>query len=148
MAYQASLTITISWSLLKLMSSESVMPSNNFILGHPLLLLPSVFPNIRVFSSELAFCIMWANYWSFSFSISPSNDYSGLMSFRIDWFEYRAFLVAQRLKHLPAMWETQVRSLGWEAPLQPTPVFLPGESHGGRSLLGYSPWGRVIMYIK
>ena len=86
-AHQASLSFTISQSLLKLMSIESVMPSNHLILCHPLLLLPSVFPSIRVFSSELALPIRWPNYWSFSFIISPSNEYSGLISFRIDWFD-------------------------------------------------------------
>ena len=84
-AHQASLSITISQSFLKLMSIESVMPSNHLILCCPLLLLPSIFPSIRVFSSESVLCIRWLKYWSFSFSISPSNEYSGLISFRIDW---------------------------------------------------------------
>ena len=83
-AHQASLSITNSWSLLKLMSIELVMPSNHFILCYPFLLLPSIFPNIRVFSSELVLHIRWSEYWSFSFSISPSNEYSGLISFRMD----------------------------------------------------------------
>ena len=82
--HQASLSITNSQSLLKLMSIESVMPSNHFILCHPLFLLPSIFPSIRVFSDESALCIRWPKYWSFSFSISPSNEYSGLICFRID----------------------------------------------------------------
>ena len=81
---QASLSITNSWSLLKLMSVESVMPYNHLVLCHPLL-LPSVFPTIRAFSNELALCIRWPKYWSLSFSISPSNEYSRLISFRIDW---------------------------------------------------------------
>ena len=72
---------------LKFMSIESVMPSNHLILCHPLLFLPSIFPSIRVFSNELALCIRWPKYWSFSFSISPSNEYSGLIFFRIDWFD-------------------------------------------------------------
>ena len=84
-ACQASLSFTISWSLLKLTSIESVMPSKHLILCHPLLLLPSIFPSIRVFPSESALCIKWPKYWSFS--ISPSNEYSGLISFRIDWFD-------------------------------------------------------------
>ena len=84
-ACQASLSITNSQSLLKLMSIKSVMPSNHLILCHPLL-LPSIFPSIRVFSNESVLHIKWPNYWSFSFSISPSNEYSGLISFRIDWF--------------------------------------------------------------
>ena len=86
-ACQASLSATICWSLLKFMSIESVMPSNHLILCHPLLLLPSVLPSIRVFSSELALCIRWPKYWGFSCSISPSSEYSGLISFGIDWFD-------------------------------------------------------------
>ena len=82
-ACQASLSITNSWSLLKLMSIELVMPSNHLILCHPLL-FPSIFPSIRVFSNELVFHIRWPKYWSFSFSISPSNEYSGLISFTMD----------------------------------------------------------------
>ena len=84
-AHQASLSITNSWSLLKLMSIELVMPSNHLILCHPHHLLPSTFPNIRVFSNESLLRIRWPKYWSFSFSISPSNEYSGLISFRMDW---------------------------------------------------------------
>ena len=89
-AHQASLSITNSWSLLKLMSIESVMPSNRLILCHPLLLLPSIFPSIRVFSSESVLRIRWPEYWSFNFRISPSNEYSGLISFRTDWFDLLA----------------------------------------------------------
>ena len=90
---QASLSFTISWSLLKLMPIESVMvmPSDQLILCHSLLLLPSIFASIRVFSTELALRIKWPKYWSFSFSISPSNEYSGLISFRIYWFDCLAF---------------------------------------------------------
>ena len=87
---QASLSFTISWSFLKLMSFELVMPSNHVILFHPLLLLPSILPNIRVFSNDSPLCIRWPNYWSFSFSISCSNKYSGMISFRIDWFDLLA----------------------------------------------------------
>ena len=87
---QASLSITISQSLLKFMAIESVMPSNHLILCCPLLFLPSIFPRIRVFSNESALCIRWLKYWSFSFSISPSNEYSGLISFRIDWLDLLA----------------------------------------------------------
>ena len=86
-ALQASLSFTVSRSLLKLMSIELMMPSNCLILCCPLLLLPSIFPQIRVFSNELALCIKWTKCWSFSFSISPSNESSGLISFRTDWFE-------------------------------------------------------------
>ena len=96
---QASLSITSSWSLLKLMSFKLVMPSNHLILCHPLLFLPSIFPSIRVFSNESVLHIRWPKYWSFSFSISPSSDYSGLISFRIDWLDLLA--VQGTLKSLP-----------------------------------------------
>ena len=82
--HQASLSVTNSWNLFKLVSIESVMPSNHLILCHPLLLLPSIFPSIRVFPNESVLPIRWSKYWSFSFSISPSNEYSGLISFRMD----------------------------------------------------------------
>ena len=91
---QASLSITNSWSLLKLTSIKSVMPSSHLILCCPLLLLPSIFPSIRVFSNESVLRIRWPKYWSFSFSISPSNEYSGLVSFRIDWLDLLAYLMA------------------------------------------------------
>ena len=86
-ARQASLSITNSWSLPKPMSIESVMPSNHLILCHPLLLLLSIFPSIRVFSNEIDLCIRWPKYWSFSFNISPSNEHPGLISFRMDWLD-------------------------------------------------------------
>ena len=128
-ACQASLSITNSGILLKLMSIELVMPSNHLILCHPLLLLPSIFPSIRVFSNESVLRIRQPKDWSFSFSIVLP----------------RASLVTQSVKNLPAVQETQVRFLGWEDPRrrkwQPTPVFLPGESHGQKILAGYSPWG-------
>ena len=89
-AHQASLSFSISWSLLKFMCIESVMPSNHLILCRPLLLSPSIFPNIRVFSNESALRIRWPKYWSSSFSISPSNVYSGLISYIIDWFDLLA----------------------------------------------------------
>ena len=89
-ACQASLSIINSWSLLKLMSIELLMSSNHLILCHPLLLLPSIFPSIRVFSNESVLCIRWPEYWSFSFSISPSNEDSGLTSFRMDWLDLLA----------------------------------------------------------
>ena len=89
-ACQASLSIASSWSLLKLMSIELVMPSNHLILSHPLLLSPPIFPSIRVFSNESVLHIRWPKYWSFSFSISPSNEHSGLMSFRMDWLDLLA----------------------------------------------------------
>ena len=89
-AHQDSLSFTISWSLLKLTSIDSVMPSNHLILCHPLLLLPSIFPSIRVFSNESAPCIRWPKYWSFSFNISPSNKHPGLISYRMDWLDLLA----------------------------------------------------------
>ena len=95
---QASLSITNSRSLLKFMSIKSEMTSNHFILCHPLLLVPSIFVSIRVFSSESVICIRWPNYWSFSFSISPSSEYSGLISFRTDWLDL--FAVQGPLKSL------------------------------------------------
>ena len=98
-AHQASLSITNFRSLLKLMTIESVMPSNHLILCHPLLLLPSIFPRIRVFSNESVLHIRWPKYWSFSFSISPSNEYSRLISFRMDWLDLLA--IQGILKSLP-----------------------------------------------
>ena len=89
-AHQASLSITNSWSLLKLMSIESVRPSSHLILCHPLLLLPSIFPSIRVFSNKSIILIRWPKYWNFSFSVSPSNEYLGLISFRMDWLDLLA----------------------------------------------------------
>ena len=86
-ACQSPLSFIISWSLLKLTSIESMMPSNHLILCRPLLLLPSIFPSIRVFSNKSVLCIRWPKYWSFSLSVSSSNEYSGLISFRIDWFD-------------------------------------------------------------
>ena len=97
-AHQAFLSITNSQSSLKLKSIESVMPSNHLILCRPLFLLPSVFPSIRVFSNESVVHIRWPKYWSYSFSISPSNEYSGLISLRIDWFDH--FAVQRTLKSL------------------------------------------------
>ena len=97
-AHQTSLSSTTFWNLLKFMSNELVIPSNHLILCCPLLLLPSIFPSTTVFSNESALCIRWPNYWSFSFSISPSNEYSGLISFRIDWFDILA--VQRTLKSL------------------------------------------------
>ena len=114
--HQASLSFTNSWSLLKFMSIESVMTFNHLILHHPLLLLSSIFPNIRVFSSESVLRIRWPKYWSFSFSISPSNEYSGLISFRIDSLDILAVQgtlksllqhhspKASILRHSPYLW--------------------------------------------
>ena len=142
---QASLSITKSWSLPKLMSIELVMPSNHLILRHPLLLLPSIFPSIRIFSNQPDLRIRWPKYWSFSFNISSSNEHPGLISFRMDLLDllavqgtlksllqhhsskasilqcsafFGASMVAQVVKRLPAVQETQVQSLGWEDPLE------------------------------
>ena len=98
-AHQTSLSITNSWRLLKRMPIELVMPSNHLILCHPLLLLPSIFPSIRVFSNESVLYIRWRKYWSFSFSISPSSEYSGLISFRMGWLGLLA--VQRTLNSLP-----------------------------------------------
>ena len=97
-ALQASLSFTISWSLLRFMSIESVMTFNHLILCCPLLLQSSIFPSIRVFSNESVLCIRWPKYWSFNFSISPSKKYSGLISFRIDWFNI--FALQETLKSI------------------------------------------------
>ena len=117
-ALQASLSFTISQSLLKLMSIELVMSSNHLLLCHHLFFLPSIFPSIRVFSNKSALCIRWPKYWSFSFSISPSNEYSGLISFSIDWFDLlavqgtlKSFLPTTIQKHQffnaqPSLWSS------------------------------------------
>ena len=97
-AWQACLSLTNSWSLFKLVSIELVIPFSHLILCHPLLLPPSIFPSIWVFSSGLALCIKWPKYWSFIFNISPSNEYSGLISFRMDWLDLLA--VQETLKNL------------------------------------------------
>ena len=111
-ARQASLSFAISWSLLKLMSIELVRPSNHLILYCPLL-LPSIFPSIKVFSNESAHCIRWPTYWSFSFSISPSNGRSGLISFRINWFDLLA--VQGTLKSLLQHYSSKVSVLLFSA---------------------------------
>ena len=97
MARQASIIITKPWSSLKLMSIESVMPYNHLVLCHPLLLLPSIFPSIGVFSNESVLCIRWPNYWNFSFRINPSNEYSGLISFRTDLLDLQTFQGALKI---------------------------------------------------
>ena len=150
-AGQASLSIANSPNSLKLMSIESVMPSNHLILCQPLFLLPSFFPSIRVFSSESVLCIRSTKYWSFSFSISASNEYLRLISFRMDWLDllavqgtlkslfqhnnsktsilcYSAFLKVQLLHPLEKETATHSSILAWR-------------THGWRNLIGYSPWG-------
>ena len=115
-AHQASLSFTITWSLLKLMSIESMMPSNHLIL-----LLPSIFPSIRVFPNESALHIRWPKYWSFSFSISPSNNNSGLISFRTDWFDL--LVVQETLKSLLQHHSSKA------SVLQCSPIFMVQLSH-------------------
>ena len=110
---QASLSITNSWSLLKLMSMESVMPSNHFILCRPLLLLPSIFPRIKVFSNESTLSIRWPKYWSFNFNISPSDEHLGLISFRMDWLDLLA--VQGTLKSL-LQHHSSKASILWRSP--------------------------------
>ena len=100
-ARQASLSLIISWCLPKFTFIESVMPSNHFILCHSLLLLPSIFPSIQVFSNESAVCIRWPKYWSFSFNISPTNEHPGLISFRMDWLELLAVQGTQESSPTP-----------------------------------------------
>ena len=146
------------------MSSESVMPSNHLTLCHPLLLLPSIFLSIRVFSKELVLRIRWPKYWSFTFSISPSSECSGLISFRINWFDlhwsplkdyfsFKTNILLDYKKLFPLDFsggsDSKVSaynmgdpgSISWRRKWQPTPVFLPGKPHGRRSLVGYSAWG-------
>ena len=134
-AHQDSLSFTISWSLLKLMSTEWVMPSNHLTLCHPLLLLPSILPSIRVFSNESVLHIRLPKYWSFSFSISPSNDYSGLIFFRMDWFDLLAVwgTLKSLLQHhnlKPSrIWVYEVILSSWVAPAftSPWPLLIKGE---------------------
>ena len=134
------------------MSIESVMPSNHLILCHPLLLQSSVFPSIRVFSNESVLHIRWPKYWSFSFSINPSNEYSGLISFKMDWLDLLAVqgTLKSLLQHhsskasvlqLSAFFIVELASIHDYRRRQwhPTPVLLPGKSHGQRSLVGCSP---------
>ena len=127
------------WSLIKLMPIESAMPFNHLILCHPLLLLPSIFPSIRVFFNE-AVHIRWPKDWSFSFSISPSNEYSGLISFWMDWFDLLA--VQRTLMSLLQHHSSKASILRHSAffivqlQCQPSPIFLPRELRGQRSLVG------------
>ena len=136
------------------MSIESVMPSNHLILCHSLLLLPSIFPSIRGFSNESALHMSCPKYWSFSFSISPSNECSGLISFRMDWLDLLAVqgTLKSFLQHHSSkvsilrcsaffMGQLSHPLLLWRRKWQPTPVLLPLQSHGRRSMVGCSPWG-------
>ena len=141
---QASLSITNYQNLLKLMSIKSVMSSNHLILCCPLL-LPSIFPSIRVFSNVSALQIRWPKYWSFNFSISPFNEYLGLISFTIDWFD---LLALQRTLKSLFQHHSSKASILWRSAFfrrrqwHRTPVLLPGKSHGWRNLVGCGPWGR------
>ena len=159
-AHQASLSITNSQSLPKSMSIESVMPSNHLILCHPLLLLPSIFPSIRVFSNESALRIRWPKYWSFSFNISPFNEHPGLVSFRMDWLDL--LTVQGTLKNL-LLHHSSKASIGSDRKVSAYNVghlgSIPGwgrssgegngnplqysclENHMDGGALGYSPWG-------
>ena len=112
-ACQASLSINNSWSLHKLMSIELVMPSNNLILCHPILLMTSIFPSIRVFTNESCLHIRWPKNWNFCFSINPFNEYSGLISFRIDWFDLRA--VQRTLKRVFSQHHSSKVSILWHS---------------------------------
>ena len=114
-ACQASLSFTISQSLLKLMSIELVIPSNHLILCCPHRFFPSIFPSIRVFANKSAVCIRWPKYWIFSFSISPSNGYSGLISFRIDWFDLLIVQGTLTLKSLLQHHSSEISTL-WHSP--------------------------------
>ena len=118
-ACQASLSFTISYSLLKLISIESVMPSNHLILCCPLLLLPSIFPSIEVFSNESVLPIKWPKYWSFSFSISPSSEYAGLISFMIDWFDLLARYPTDSREYSPAPQLESISSSVFSLPYGP-----------------------------
>ena len=134
-----------SWSLLKLMSIETVMPSNHLILCHPLLLLPSIFPSIRVFSNESALLIRWPKYWSFSFSISPSNEHPGLISFRMDWLDLLAVQVTLKslLQHhsskAPILWHSTFFTVQLSHPYMTTGKTI--------ALIGWTLVGKVISLL-
>ena len=122
------------------------MPSHHLILCHPLLLIPSIFPSIRVFSSESVLCIRWPKYWNFSFNISPCNEYSGLIPFRMDWLDLLAVqgtLQSLRQNHSSKASILHRSAFFIRRKWQPTPVFLPGESQGQRSLMGCRLWGHI-----
>ena len=143
-AHQDSLSITNSWSLLKLMFIESVMPSNHLILCRSLLLPPSIFPSIRVFSSESVLHIRWPKYWSFSFSISPSNEYSGSISFRIDWFDLLA--VQGTLKSL-LQHHSSKASILWRSALFTVQLSHPYMTTGKIALTRWTFIGKVISLL-
>ena len=130
-ARQASLSITNSRSPPKPMSIESVMSSNHLILCNPLLLLPSIFPRIRVFSNESVLHIRWPKDWSFSFSISPSNEYSGLISFRVDWFDLLAVQGTLKSSSAPAQCHTAMKPQRWDLNPDALALLLHFESPAG-----------------
>ena len=130
---QSSQSFTVTWSLLKLTSTESVMPSNHVILCHPFLLPPSIFPSITVFSNESVIHIRWPKYWSFSFNISPSSEHSGLMSFRMDWLD---LLAVQGTLKSPLQWHSSKTSILWHSAF-----FIVQLSHP------YMTTGKTIAYI-
>ena len=137
-AHQASLSITNSQSLLKLTSIKSVIPSNHLVLCRPLLLPPSIFPSIRVFSSESLFHVRWPKYWSFSFSISPSNEYSGLVFFKIDWLDLLA--VQGTLESLLQHHSSKASVLLWSAFFivqLSHPYMITGKNHSFEILCSY-----------
>ena len=144
-ACQAPLSFTTSWSSPKFMSIEFMRPSSHLTLCHPLLLLPSVFPSIRIFSSESTLRIRGPKYWTFSFRISPFREFSGLISFRIYWFDFLAVqgtlksLLQHHSSKASVVWHSAF--FIWRRKWHPTPVLLLGKSHGWRSLVGCSPWG-------
>ena len=143
-AGQASLSITNSRSLLKLMSIELVMPSNHLILCHPLLHPPSIFPTIKVFANESVLGIRWPKYWTFIFSIGPFNKHSGLISFRMDWLDLFAVQGVAESQTRPSDFLLSLSTfMHWRRKWQPTPVILPGESQGWGSLVGCRLWGHT-----
>ena len=139
-AHQAPLSSTVSWSLLKLMPIESVMPSNHLILCHHLLFLPSIFPSTRVFSDESILCIRWPKYWSFSFSISPFNEYSRLISFSMDRFDLPAVLGTP--KSLLQHWVQKHQFLGAQFPYGPalTSILTTGKT------IALTRWNCIYIY--
>ena len=148
-ARQVSLPFTIFWSLLKSMSIESVMPSNHLILCRPLLLLPPIFPSIRVFSNESALCIRWTKYWRFRFSISPSNEYSGLISFRMDWVDI-LFVQGTLKSLLQHHWRSSTPVWPWHSHPQPSSslplfflIFPESELGSSDSLTRTLPWASL-----
>ena len=144
-AHQTSLSITNSWSLLRLMSIELVMPSNHLILCHPLLILPSNFPSIRVFSNESVLYIRWPEYWSFSFSISPSNEYSGLIFFRMNWLD---LLADQRTLKSLLQHHSSHTSIVWHSALLIIQLSYPYLSTGKTiALTRWTLFGKVMSLL-